>query len=162
MARKIYFSFHYDRDIWRVNQVRNSWRYRPGNETQPFVDHAEFEAIRRQSDDAIKRWINEQMVGSTVTCVLIGAETSTRKWVKYEIGRTIERGKGLLGVRIHRLENANNMTDYAGSDPLDEFRRPGLLSPFRPMGISTYDWVGDDGPRNFEAWVEAAAVAAGQ
>ena len=23
MARRVFFSFHYDRDIWRVNQIRN-------------------------------------------------------------------------------------------------------------------------------------------
>lgn len=25
MARRVFFSFHYDRDIVRVSQVRNSW-----------------------------------------------------------------------------------------------------------------------------------------
>ena len=24
-ARRVFFSFHYQRDIWRVNQVRNHW-----------------------------------------------------------------------------------------------------------------------------------------
>ena len=26
MARKVFFSFHYGRDLWRVNVVRNSGR----------------------------------------------------------------------------------------------------------------------------------------
>lgn len=25
MARRVFFSFHYERDIWRANQVRNRW-----------------------------------------------------------------------------------------------------------------------------------------
>ena len=25
MARRVFFSFHYERDIWRANVVRNSW-----------------------------------------------------------------------------------------------------------------------------------------
>ena len=37
MARRVFFSFHYDRDIRRVVQVRNSWIVRAGNETQPFM-----------------------------------------------------------------------------------------------------------------------------
>ncbi len=25
MARRVFFSFHYERDVWRAGQVRNSW-----------------------------------------------------------------------------------------------------------------------------------------
>ncbi len=25
MARRVFFSFHYERDIWHANVVRNSW-----------------------------------------------------------------------------------------------------------------------------------------
>ena len=43
MARRVFFSFHYDRDVRRVVQVRNSWVVRGEREAQPFYDKAEFE-----------------------------------------------------------------------------------------------------------------------
>jgi len=32
MARKVFFSFHYERDIWRASIVRNSWVTKPDRE----------------------------------------------------------------------------------------------------------------------------------
>lgn len=49
MARKVFFSFHYERDVRRVVQIRNSWVVRPGGEAQPFYDKAEFEEAKRRS-----------------------------------------------------------------------------------------------------------------
>jgi hypothetical protein len=46
MARRVFFSFHYD-DIWRVNQIRNSWLVTRDGETAGFVDKAEFEIVER-------------------------------------------------------------------------------------------------------------------
>ncbi len=73
MARRVFFSFHYDRDVRRVAQIRNSWVVRAGNETQPFVDKAEWESIKRTGSQAIERWIDKQLDGTSVTVVLIGA-----------------------------------------------------------------------------------------
>lgn len=51
MARHTFFSFHYKRDIWRVNQIRNSW-VTQGNTTADFWDDAKLgvsEKTRRSS-----------------------------------------------------------------------------------------------------------------
>ena len=73
MARHVFFSFHHQRDIWRVNQVRNSW-ITQGNTVAGFWDDASWESVKKQGDQAIKAWINRQMKGTSVTVVLIGAE----------------------------------------------------------------------------------------
>ena len=49
--------------------------------------------------------------------VLVGQETSSRKWVKYEIERAYELGKGIVGVYIHKLKNAAGEQDSRGSNP---------------------------------------------
>ncbi len=85
MARRVFFSFHYERDILRVGQIRNSGITKPDLESAGFIDAASWESLKRQGDDAIKRWINSQLDGTSVTVVLIGAQTSERDWVKYEI-----------------------------------------------------------------------------
>lgn len=120
MARRVFFSFHFDEDIWRVSQVRNSWVTKDWEANTP-IDKASWESVKRQGDDAVKRWINNQLDGTSVTVVLIGAYTSGRKFVNYEIQRSHELRKGLLGVRVHNLKNVNGKTSWSGTNPLDNF-----------------------------------------
>jgi hypothetical protein len=163
MARKVFFSFHYDRDIFRVSQVRNSGITKAGIEQAGFIDHADWESVERQGDPAIQRWIDAQMRGASVIAVLIGAETAGRPWVDYEIKRGFNQGLGLLGIYIHQLKDPRTgLTDSRGTNPFARFTvtdRPG--NPSLSALVPTYDWVTQDGYKNFGKWVEDAAVAAG-
>jgi hypothetical protein len=144
MARKVFFSFHYDRDAWRVSQVRNC-NVVNRFDKNPFYDKAVWEKIKRQGDAAIRRWIDEQLRGTSVTVVLIGKETARRRWVKYEIERSIELRKGLIGVHIIGIKDQNGGTEETlGPNPL-------------PEGYKTYRWNKDSGPRNLGRWIEDAA-----
>lgn len=104
MARRVYFAFHY-RDVasFRANVVRNSWVTKPDRDEAGFFDASLWEEAKKKDDDAIKRMINNALEGTSVTVVLIGAETSGRKWVKYEIKKSHERGNGLLGIYIYTI-----------------------------------------------------------
>ncbi len=116
MARKVFFSFHYRRDLWRVNIVRNSGAIE-GVAAAGFHDESLWEEARKKGDDAVKRLINEGLKGTSVTIVLIGAETANRKYVSYEIDRSIARGNGILGIRINNIKNKDGRTDPPGSIP---------------------------------------------
>jgi hypothetical protein len=146
MARKVFFSFEYS-DVWRVMQVRNSW-VTQGREAAGYIDAAEFEKLERQGKDAIRRWINSQLEGTTVTVVLVGSNTCTSEWVQYEIDRSKERGNGLLGIDISKIRDQDGNT----SD------RCGHL----PAGYDFYYWNNDDGRSNMGAWIEKAAKNAGK
>ena len=119
MSRKVFFSFHYERDVWRANVVRNSWVPKGNYIKAGFIDSAEFEKIKKKGDQAIKKWIDEQLEGTSVTVVLIGAETYSRKWVRYEIIKSFDRGNGLLGVYIHNIKDLNRERDLIGPNPFD-------------------------------------------
>ena len=119
MVRKVFFSFHYERDGWRANVVRNSWVTKPDREEAGFIDAAEFEEIQRQGDQNVKRWINSQLVGTSVTVVLIGAETYSRKWVRYEIIKSFDKGNGLLGIYIHKIKDKDRKIDFRGKNPFE-------------------------------------------
>lgn len=116
-TRRVFFSFHYQRDIWRVQQVRNHWITKPNREAAGYFDGSLAEKAKSEGTAAVKRLINNGMTGSSVTCVLIGRETYQRNWVDYEIFRSIELGKGVFGVRIHGLKDENGYTDNEGPDP---------------------------------------------
>lgn len=162
MARKVFFSFHYARDVRRIVQVRNSWVVRAKGEAQPFYDAAEFEEAKKRVG-GIEKWIEEQLKGTSVTVVLFGAETYEREWVQHEIKRSYELNKGILAIDIHRIKDPQLGADVQGRNPLDywQVERNGQKVPFSSI-YHTYDWINDDGYANMSTWIEAAAVAAGR
>ena len=161
--RYVFFSFDWD-DVWRVNQVRNSWVTKGGYAEAGFADSAEIETLRRSTDRAIKGWIDRQMEGTSVTCVLIGARTADSRWVKYEIEQSIERRNGLLGVYIHGVKDRYGFTDAPGANP---FERPPFYfrSSFGDLTYpccTYYDWISNEGHANLGRWIEVAAQQAGR
>jgi hypothetical protein len=162
MARRTFFSFHYERDVWRAGQVRNSW-VTQDREDAGFGDSAAWEEVKKKGKTAIETWIDDQLRGTSVTVVLIGAETSEREYVGYEIKQSHNRGNGLLGIYIHNMKDASGKTDTFGKNPLENWtvQRDGRtvrLSEIYP----TYDWVINDGRKNMGDWIEAAAKKAGR
>ena len=148
MARRTFFSFHYERDIWRANVVRNSWVTQE-RQAAGYFDASLWEEAKRKGDAAIKAMIDTALVNTTVTVVLVGQETSSRTYVKYEIAKSIARGNGLLGIRIEKITNKDGSTDDAGANPM-------------PSDYPLYLWNNDDGYSNVGKWIEAAARAAGR
>ncbi|CAJ1503748.1 TIR domain-containing protein [[Mycobacterium] burgundiense] len=148
MARRAFFSFHYERDIWRANVVRNSW-VTQNREAAGYFDASLWEEAKKKGDGAIKAMIDSALINTSVTVVLVGQETASRTYVKYEIERSIARGNGLLGIRIEKIEDRFGNTDTAGLNPL-------------PTSYPLYRWNMDNGYLNMGAWIEAAATKAGR
>jgi len=162
--RKVFFSFDWD-DVWRANQIRNSWVAKGNYKAAGFVDAADIEQIKKATDSSIKSWIDRQLEGTSVTCVLIGSQTANSSWVKYEIMESIEKGNGLLGVYIHNVKDENSSTSIKGESP---FRKPPInFSPHTSGELtypccSYYDWTNDSGYRDLGSWIEKAARQAGR
>lgn len=146
MARRVFFSFEYT-DVSRAMVVRNSYVTR-GTEAAGFIDAAAFETLKKRGDDAIKAWIDGQLRSTTVTVVLVGAQTCSSKWVKYEIQQSKKRGNGLLGIDISKIKDLRGRTT----------ERCGQL----PTGYPFYLWNKEKGYQNVGAWIEKAAKAAGK
>jgi hypothetical protein len=162
MARQVFFSFHHARDVWRASQVRNSW-VTQDRDAAGFWDAAEWEAVKKKDQATIEAWIDKQLKGTSVTVVLIGAKTSERRHVGYEIKQSHNEGKGMLGVYIQSMKDASGNTDVKGNNPFGTFHfvRNGakvVLSTIYP----TYDWVTDNGRANIGTWIEGAAKKAGR
>lgn len=108
----VFYSFHYERDVYRVQLIRNIGSV----EGQKLLNAQEWEEVGKKGEKAIFNWIDEQMKGKSAVVVLIGAQTASRPWVKYEIQRAWELCKPLLGIRIHGLSSIGT-TDTEGADP---------------------------------------------
>lgn len=116
MARTVFFSFHYQRDIWRVNQIRNIPNV-IGNAAAGFKDASLWEEAKEKDDVIIKSMIDNALIGTSVTVIFIGAKTAGRKFINYEIRKSLERGNGLVGIQIHHLKNQLSESDIVGKVP---------------------------------------------
>ena len=158
MARKVFYSFHYDEDRDRVAQVRNMGVV----EGSPIASDNDWEAIKRGGDKAIKAWIDQQMKGTSCCVVLIGTDTASRKWVTYEISESWNQGKGVFGVHIYELKNLRGEKSAKGTNPLDNvtFAASGqkLSSVARTYDPPQYDSkeVYAHIKKNLPDWIEEA------
>src|SRR6266446_9625031 len=118
MARRVFFSFHYD-DVktFRANVVRNHGIVKKDTEEVGFFDASIWEDAKRHGDAAVKRLINSNVENTSVTCALIGTETWQRRWVRYEILKSYDRGNKLLGVHINGVKDKYQQTYAQGRDP---------------------------------------------
>lgn len=156
MARRVFFSFHYKNDVWRANQIRNSW-VTQGKEAVGFIDAAEFEKLKKD-DGAIKKWIDNQLSGTTVTVVLIGSETSSRPYVQYELQKSYQKGNRIVGVHLHNCKDKDGNTCSKGSTTFGELGKDKNGQPVYFYQIAkVYDYVDDNGYKNLSDWIEGTA-----
>jgi hypothetical protein len=155
VARRVFHSFHYQRDSRRVQQVKQMGVL----EGQPLLSSNRWEEIKRAGEPAIKRWIAEQMSGKSCVVVLIGSQTAGRKWVKYEIENGWNDKKGLVGVYIHNLKDPITGTDIKGRNPFGDFtvgsdkkKLSAIVKAYDPPSGNAYGYI----KNNVEGWVEEA------
>ena len=163
MARRVFFSFHYENDINRSMTVRNCW-VTQGKEAAGFIDKAEFEKVKRQGDEAVKRWIDKQLEGTSVTVVLIGAETLNRPFVHYEICKSLERGNAVIGVLIHNIKDMRTglYSKSGNTHAVIGYYKDGTPAYFDKVCDGIYDYFLDNGYNNMGNWIECAARAHGK
>ena len=146
-GRRVFFSFHYERDIWRASNVRQSGAI-DAKARAGFSDASLWEKIKKESNEKIRKIIHEGLDGTSVTVVLIGEETANRPWVNYEIQESIKRGNGLLGIRIHGIKDQNGNKSTRGSVP----------NALQENSYAVHDWD----RTHIGKWIERAAINAGK
>jgi len=120
MAKRVFFSFHYQDVIdFRANVVRQHWVTKNDREEAGYFDASLWESSKRAGDESLKRLINEGLDGTTVTAVLIGSLTYSRRWVRYEIFKSLGRGNRLFGVHINSIPGKDQQTKALGPNPFE-------------------------------------------
>lgn len=152
MKRKVFYSFHFDSDVMRVQQIRQMGALE-GDEP---VNTNTWEQIKR-TDQGVKNWIEQNLNGKSCLVVLIGSQTASRPWVQYEIKRAWELDKAVVGVHIHRLKCPRSGYGLKGDNPFDRltFRRNGLIVKPPVYETSFNDAYGDI-KDNLATWIENA------
>ncbi len=156
MARRVFFSFYYKEDYWRTSQVRNIGAI---DSNKPVSDN-DWEVVKKNGDDAIKKWIDKQLEGRSCLIVLVGKNTSKRRWVRYEIKKAWQLNKGIVGICIHNLKDQNGDKSEKGGNPFSTFKLGDkklsnvvkLYDPPFKKSTNVYEFISD----NLDFWVEEA------
>lgn len=158
MAQSVFFSFEYEPDNWRVQQVMNMGAVSGGSAFTP----QDWEAVRHQTDAAIENWIHAQMLYTKAVIVLVGGTTSQSRWVRHEIVKAWNDKRPLLGVRIHGLLDKDGQSASYGADPFANipFKDGGTMADYVPLinpGGGDSRGVYRDIQNNLENWVNNRA-----
>ncbi len=154
--RQVFYSFHYQPDNWRASQVRNIGIVE-GN--KPVSDN-DWEDVKKGGDKAIQKWIDDNMKYRSCTIVLVGENTAGRKWIKYEIEKSWNDYKGVVGIHIHGLQDSNQKQSKKGRNPFDDItvdskKLSNIVKCYDTPYISS-NYVYDHIKENLEKWIEEA------
>ncbi len=156
MPRRIFYSFHYKPDSWRVSKIRNIGAIE-GN--KPATDN-DWETVTGRGDAAIEKWIKDQMFGRSCAVVLIGQNTAGRKWINHEIIESWKKGMGLFGIHIHNITNSAGEQSSKGSSPFFGFNigdksLSSIVKVYDPP-FSTSSNVYNHIAENMASWIDEA------
>jgi hypothetical protein len=156
--RQVFYSFHYIPDNWRVSQIRNIGQV---EDNKPASDN-KWEEVKKKGDKAIQEWIDDSLKGRSCTIVLVGENTAKRKWIDYEIKKSWNDGKGVVGIYIHNLKNSNGNQSTKGDNPFEYFtvesnkkKLSSIVKCYNPPFANSkdvYNYIKD----NLEDWIEEA------
>ena len=150
----VFYSFHFDNDVMRVQQIRNIGSIEGNPPTTP----NEWETLKRTGKQAVENWINQNMKYKRCIIVLIGSETASRPWAEHEIIKAWNDGKALLGIYIHNLRCPRNGTSRKGKNPFDliKFNDGRLMSSvvpcYDPNSLNAYQDISN----NISSWIDNA------
>lgn len=151
MTRRVFFSFHYNEDACRVAQIRNIGVI----EGEKVVHDNEWEEVRKKDSKSIEKWIEEQMGARSCAVVCIGTQTASRPWVKKEIEKAWNAGKGIVGIYIHNLKHPQNGQSPKGLNPFNQFTLEDgrkLVDVVKTYDPSSSDAYGDIA-KDLDKWV---------
>jgi hypothetical protein len=96
----------------------------------------------------------------------VGENTARRKWINYEIIEGWKSGKGVVGICIHNLKDADKKQSSRGENPFDslsfgdkEFSSVvKLYDPPYTASTDVYDHI----KKNISSWVDEAIQMRGK
>ena len=153
IKRQVFYSFHYEKDVMRAAQIRNIGVVE-GN--KPVADN-DWETVKKGGEQAIKKWIDDNMNFRSCVIVLVGEDTANRKWVKYEIEKAWKDGKGLFGIYIHNIKDPRYGICYKGENPFSKFEFGNrnfsqIVKCYNPNPYDAYNDIAN----NIEKWIDEA------
>ncbi|MFZ5643667.1 MAG: TIR domain-containing protein [Bacillota bacterium] len=171
--RKVFVSYHHQKDQHYANLLRFVYSM-----SDTFIDRSLPKELASDDDDYILSIIRTQhLKTSTITIVLIGEETWSRKWVDWEIYSSLRPYKlrtvnGLLGIILPsatylpprfalnysetKLGNGTIQTGYARLINWGLIAPPPLPSFMNPIEKLSYHQILNERKKTLKTWIDMA------
>ncbi len=122
-----------------------------GRNIEGYYDASLWESRKLEGDEGLKRLIRDGVKNTSAVCVLVGTDTWHRRWVRYEVARSVIDGKGLLAVHINSINHHERRSpDKRGDNPcrylglaVAENRKYYLCERFNQNGAWSWRWYQD-------------------
>jgi MTH538 TIR-like domain (DUF1863) len=139
VSKRVYFAFDYEDVVdFRANVVRKH-NFTEGVENAGYFDASIWEEAKKKDPAALKKLIDAELKYTTVTAVLIGANTWQRRWVRYEIMKSIQQGNRVIGVHINNIRDKYRQAKPLGANP---FENVGYIFSADGKTASPVEWDG--------------------
>ncbi|PTR24393.1 TIR-like protein DUF1863 [Pseudomonas sp. GV085] len=116
VKHKVFVSYHHHSDQACYNAFSNAFHVT----CDVIYDNSLERSIDSDDVNYVMRRIRENHItGTSCTIVFVGAESSKRNYIDWEISATLEKGHALIGVRLPTAE----------SPPMVYITRPSSTSP---------------------------------
>nr|DAD73685.1 MAG TPA: TIR-like domain protein [Podoviridae sp. ctrub15] len=159
--RKIFPSYDWDQDVVYVNQIVN-YPYIVGVREAGFVKSVPNEEVKRD-DNAIAKWIRDNMRGCSCFILFIGEKTYQSKWCLYEMDLAREWGLGRMIIYLDRMIDPKGRVCGLGPNPYIFHNRCTTNLSANTYIIQQYHWKDYEKPHQLLwAWIEDACKRAGR
>jgi hypothetical protein len=128
MKRRVFLSYQHADQLKAKGFNLMSYAKNVGLE---FTGRHLLDPVKSSDPDYIGRKIREQLKGSSVTVVLIGKDTAKSDWVAREIEWSLEKGNGLVGIKLDPQATPPSSLYDAGAEILD-WNEPADVRHFQP------------------------------
>src|SRR5579859_5170838 len=73
----------------------------------PFIYKSLWLEAEAKGVQELKDLIEKSLIGTSISVLLVGSETSPRKWLKYEVVKSFTEGKAVLIIYLNRIRTKN-------------------------------------------------------
>ena len=110
----VYVSLNFSEDCGRAAKI-----YEVLGDITPNIPIPEedWDDLLLKGEAVIKSWINERLRTRTCTIVLVGTSTSMKEWVRYEIIKSWDLKKGVLGIFVDGIQDEYGNESIKGNNP---------------------------------------------
>ena len=143
MGRRIFISFAHEDKQQVQGFALLQWN---PNVNFEFVGRHLISPVESNDEAYVRSKIREKLDGTSATVVLIGPHTAESEWVDFEVHESLERGNGVIGIRLKGAEGApvpqvlkdegRRVINWEPDKFSDEIERAALIAGRPVLGVA--------------------------
>lgn len=140
----VFISYHYDSDNQIAREITEIINTDKINEFSVVRENE-----KKKDEDIIKNWVDEEIKKTRITILLISKKTFDRRYVSYELSKSLLNGNTVIPILIDSEENAFN------EDSINSVNEK-LDKELSGRKLKIRKWFQENGKENILRWLNEA------